>query len=261
MQAFRHHDSLIHFDFERADPAKPTLVFVNSLGTDFRIWDQVRSALTGHYSLVFHDKRGHGLSTLGTAAHKIETYAEDVAALIEHLGFTNVVMVGLSVGGLIAQALYHARPELVSKLVISNSAVRLGSHDSWSQRIAAVTAGGTASIADAIMKVWYSPAFHIAHPNQVAMSHTMLTRTDRDGYIACCEALRDCDYTPQAAHIKVPTLFVGGDLDGSTPPDLVEASSKLMPSAKFHLLARCAHIPSVEQPTEFVRVLSNFASA
>jgi 3-oxoadipate enol-lactonase len=236
----------------------PTLAFANSLGTDFRIWDDVRKALAGQFNLLFYDKRGHGLSTLGAAPHRIEDYAADLAALLDHLQLKQVVAVGLSVGGLIVQGLYHTRPDLVAKLVISNSAVKIGTQESWNARIAAVQANGIGSIADNIMKVWYSPAFHARAPEQVALSRAMLARTDLAGYVACCEALREVDYTAKAASIKVPTLFLGGVSDGSTPPALVEAASKFVPGAKFHLLQDCAHIPCVEQPLEMARLLKEF---
>ena len=259
MHAIKLNGTLIHFDIAYADQSKPVLAFVNSLGTDFRIWDGVRHALADRCTMVFHDKRGHGLSSLGNAPHRIETYAADLASLLDHLCLKRVTAVGLSVGGLIVQGLYHSRPDLVSKLVISNSAVKIGTNESWSARIAAVKAGGVESIADNIMKVWYSAAFHANHPEQVALSRSMMARTNIDGYIATCEALCEADYTAKAADITIPTLFIGGAQDGSTPPALVETSSKLIADARFHLIPNCAHIPCVEQPIEMVKLLHNFA--
>ena len=261
MQAIELNNALIHFDVEYAEKSKPVLVFANSLGTDFRIWDKLRKTLSGHFTMVFHDKRGHGLSTLGNAPHRIETYATDLAALIDHLGFKQVIAVGLSVGGLIVLGLYHARPELVSKLVISNSAVKIGTHESWNARIAKVQSDGIESIADNIMKVWFSPAFHASHPEQVALSRTMMIRQNLDGYVAACEALREVDYTARAADINVPALFIAGAQDGSTPPALVEASSKLLPDAQFRMIQNCAHIPCVERPAELAKLLSEFAAS
>ena len=259
MKSFLSGDAHIHFEATEIKPDRKTLVFVNSLGTDFRIWREAAAQLRPTFNIVLHDKRGHGLSTLGTAPHKIETHAQDIAALLDMLKVKSAIAVGLSIGGLIVQSLYHARPDLVSKLVISNSAVKIGTEQSWGQRIAAVEANGIESIADTVMKMWFSPDFHQREPEKLSIYRTMLARTHTAGYLACCEALRDADFTSQAASIGVPTLFIGGDRDGSTPTALVESSARLVPGSRFEVIAGAAHIPCVEAPDKFVQLLTDFA--
>jgi 3-oxoadipate enol-lactonase len=259
MKSFLSGDAYIHFEATDIRPDRKTLVFVNSLGTDFRIWRKVVELLSPTYNIVLHDKRGHGLSTLGTAPHKIETHAQDLAALLDMLQVRSAIAVGLSIGGLIVQSLFHLRPDLVSKLVISNSAVKIGTEQSWGQRIATVKSSGIDSVADTVMKMWFSPEFHEHAPEKLSLYRTMLARTHAVGYLACCEALRDADFTSQAAMIDVPTLFIGGENDGSTPPALVEASSRLISGSHFELITRAAHIPCVEKPQEYAQLLRNFA--
>lgn len=259
MKSFLSGDAYIHFEATEIRPDRKTLVFVNSLGTDFRIWQDVAAQLNSTFNIILHDKRGHGLSTLGTAPHKIEAYAQDVAALMDMLEVKSAIAVGLSIGGLIVQSLYHSRPDLVSKLVISNSAVKIGTEQSWGQRIAAVQNGGIEGLADTVMKMWFSPEFHQRQPEKLSIYRTMLARTHTAGYLACCEALRDADFTSQAAAIDVPTLFVGGDHDGSTPVALVESSSRLIPGSRFEVMTGAAHIPCVEQPANFSQLLADFA--
>jgi 3-oxoadipate enol-lactonase len=260
MQSFLSGDAYIHFETTEIRADRKTLVFVNSLGTDFRIWRDVVEHLSPTYNIILHDKRGHGLSTLGTAPHKIETYAQDVAALLDMHKVKSAIAVGLSVGGLIVQSLNHLRPDLVSKLVISNSAVKIGTQQSWGQRIAAVQNSGIESLADTVMKMWFSREFHQCVPEKLSLYRTMLARTNTAGYLACCEALRDADFTSQAANIDVPTLFIGGDSDGSTPPALVESSSRLVLGSHFELIAGAAHIPCVEKPRVYSHLLRGFAS-
>jgi 3-oxoadipate enol-lactonase len=260
MKSFQSGDAFIHFEATDIITNRQTLVFVNSLGTDFRIWRKVVRELGTEFNIVLHDKRGHGLSTLGTVPHKIETYAADLAALLGHLNVKRAIAVGLSVGGLIVQSLFHARPDLVSKLVISNSAVKIGNEQSWEQRISAVQSGGIESLADGIMKMWFAPEFHRNAPDQLSLYRTMLARTNPAGYIACCEALRDADFTAQAAHINVPTLFIAGEHDGSTPAALVQASAQLVPGSRFEVLEGVAHIPCVEKQLEYAKLLRTFAN-
>jgi 3-oxoadipate enol-lactonase len=259
MKSFLSGDAYIHFEATEIKADRKTLVFVNSLGTDFRIWRDVVEHLDPTYNIVLHDKRGHGLSTLGTAPHKIETHAQDLAALLDMLKVESAITVGLSIGGLIVQSLYHLRPDLVSKLVISNSAVKIGTEQSWGQRITAVQNSGIESLADTVMKMWFSPEFHRRAPEKLSLYRTMLARTYPAGYLACCEALRDADLTAQAANIDIPALFIAGDQDGSTPAALVESSARLFSGSVFEVIAGAAHIPCVENPDAYVQLLKTFA--
>jgi 3-oxoadipate enol-lactonase len=261
MKSFLSGDAYIHYEATDISADKQTLVFVNSLGTDFRIWQKVVQKLESEFNIVLHDKRGHGLSTLGTAPHKIETYATDLAALLDHIKIQRAIVVGLSVGGLIVQSLYNLRPDLISKLVVSNSAVKIGNEQSWGQRIAAVQSSGIESLADTVMKMWFAPQFHQNTPEELALYRTMLARTYPAGYIACCEALRDADLKAQAANIRVPTLFIAGEHDGSTPVALVESSARLVANSRFKIVDGAAHIPCVEKSEEYVGLLRNFATS
>jgi 3-oxoadipate enol-lactonase len=261
MKSFLSGDAYIHFEATELLDHRQTLVFVNSLGTDFRIWKSVVQQMSSDFNIILHDKRGFGLSTLGTAPHKIETYAKDLAALLDRLNAKSIIAVGLSVGGLIVQSLYHTRPDLVSKLVISNSAVKIGNEQSWGQRISAVQSDGIENLADGIMKMWFAPEFHQRAPEQLTLHRTMLARTNPAGYVACCEALRDADLTAQAANIDIPTLFIAGDNDGSTPTAVVESSARLVPGSCFEVIAGAAHIPCVEKPDDYARLLQKFAAS
>ena len=123
MQVLTRHWGAMHYRIDGANHG-PTVVFANSLGTELRLWDALLPLLPADMRVVRYDKPGHGLSDLaGTTT--VEDLADDAAALIETLG-GQVVFVGLSIGGLIAQALAARRPDLLKAVVISNSAAKLG---------------------------------------------------------------------------------------------------------------------------------------
>jgi 3-oxoadipate enol-lactonase len=246
-----------HSHRPRADGG-PTLVFVNSLGTDFRIWDAVAQDLAGDCSLVLYDKRGHGLSDIGRPPYSIADHATDLAALLDHLGLGEVVLCGLSIGGLIAQHLSATEPERVRALVLCDTAHKIGTADSWNQRIATVERDGIASIADAVLAGWFTPAFRAGAPALHAGCRNMLVRQPLAGYSGSCAAVRDADLTHLAGRIAAPTLVVVGDRDGSTPPDLVRATAKLIQGARFEIIADAGHIPCVEQPAALVASLRRF---
>ena len=259
MAILQRHDAIIHYRTNSLRKDRQTLAFVNSLGTDFRIWDEVTEMLNADFNLVVHDKRGHGLSDLGNSPHTIETYAQDLAALIDHLKISSVIAVGLSVGGLVVQALAAARPELVRALVISNSAAKIGTAEMWAARIGAVKSNGLSSIADGILERWFSKSFHVNKPNDLALYRNMLVRTSGEAYIACCEALRDADYLDRASSIKVPTLCIVGEHDGATPPALVQDTAHRIAGSHFELMAGLGHLPCIEDPRGYANLLKTFA--
>jgi 3-oxoadipate enol-lactonase len=237
---------------------RPTIVFVNSLGTDLRIWNEVEGLLAGDYGLVFYDKRGHGLSELGDAPHRIETHAADLAGLLDNLGIASAVVCGLSIGGVIAQHLYQTRPKLVEGLILCDTAAKIGTDALWNGRIEATLCDGIESFADGVMEKWFTPDFHEHRAEELAGYRTMLARQSSTGYAAACAAIRDADYRAGTASIDVPTLCVVGDQDGSTPPDLVEAFARSIPGARFEMIFGAGHIPCVEQPERLAELIRQF---
>jgi 3-oxoadipate enol-lactonase len=247
MTFVRANGGVIHFADEGPRAAQP-IVFINSLGTDFRIWDEVAQPLAQNARLIRYDKRGHGLSELRTDGARIADFAADLAALLDFLDVRAATVVGLSIGGMIAQELYRLRRDLVSSLVLCDTAHRIGTLEFWATRIGAVEAGGLEAITDGVMQRWFSQNFRDNRRDELAGWRAMMTRTPQAGYLAACGALRDADLTEAAKLIRAPTLCVVGDEDGSTPPELVRELSRLVPGAKFEIIAGAGHIPCVEKP-------------
>ncbi len=236
----------------------PVLVFANSLGTDFRIWHEVVARLGGAFRFVLYDKRGHGLSEATPAPYALTDHVSDLAALLDHLGVTKATIVGLSVGGMIAQGLASLRPDLVASLVLCDTAHKIGTAEMWNARIDAVRKGGIGSIADAVMQRWFTPAYRSpANPDYVGYV-AMLTRTPTEGYVGTCAALRDADLTESTRALTVPTLCLVGDQDGSTPPDLVRSTAELIKGAEFRIIADAGHLPNIEQPAAVADLIATF---
>jgi 3-oxoadipate enol-lactonase len=239
--------------------SRPAMVFVNSLGTDFRIWDEVVALLSRDFAMLLYDFRGHGLSEQGAAPYRMEDHAADLAALMDALGIREAVVCGVSIGGVIAQALYARAPQRVRALVLSDTAHKIGDAAFWNARIAAIRAGGIESIADTIMERWFSREFRRSSPAFSAY-RTMLCRQDVEGYIASCTALREADFTAAAGRIKIPAICVVGDQDGSTPAALVQIFATLIPGARCEIIAGAGHLPCIEQPAAFAALVRTFVA-
>jgi 3-oxoadipate enol-lactonase len=250
----------LHYRLDGDPASRPLLAFVNSLGTDLRIWDDVAADLQPHFALLMHDARGHGLSSVGETPYAIETLAADLAALVEHVGARLVVVCGLSVGGQVALALSRLRPDLVAALVLCDTAPKIGDAASWNARIAAIEAGGMEAIADTIVTRWFAPGFPRKRPAEYGGYRAMLTRQSPDGYIATCVALGKSDLTATARAVVVPTLCLVGAHDASTPPPLVEAMAALIPGAEYRLIPDAGHLPPIERSGALAEIIRTFAS-
>ena len=226
----------------------PALVFINSLGTDFRIWTEVVRILAPDFRIVLYDKRGHGLSESGPDQSDMADYARDLAALLDSLAVERATIVGLSIGGLIAQEFYRRRPERVAALVLCDTAAKVGTDVSWDQRIAEVERGGIEAIADSVLERWFTADFRARRSAELGGVRAMLTRTPKQGYLAACGALKRADLRPYAARIEAPTLCLVGDEDGSTPVSLVKETAALIPASRFEIIEGAAHLPNIEKP-------------
>ncbi|MDR3475027.1 MAG: 3-oxoadipate enol-lactonase [Devosia sp.] len=260
MQFARVNGVTLHYQMIGSPSSKPLLVFVNSLGTDFRIWRDVIVRLIGSFSILCYDKRGHGLSDIGLTPYTIEDHAADLIALLELIGVEGATICGLSVGGMIAQAVYAARPQLVRALILCDTAHKVGTAESWDARIRAVEAGGIEAVADGILTVWFTENFRRPGNPDFAGYRNMLIRQPVAGYVATCAALRNADFTETAKRIAVPTVCVVGDKDGSTPPALVAEFARMIPASNFELIRNAGHIPCVEQPEILAEIISAFTA-
>ena len=229
---------------EDGDPNGVPVVFANSLGTDLRLWEAVLPLLPAGLRFIRFDLRGHGLSDCPPGPYAMDDLISDVEALLDGLGLRSVIFVGLSVGGIIGQGLAARRPDLIRALVLSNSAAKMGTPETWAARIAAIEAGGMASIADAVMERWFAPAFR-ASP-ELSLWRAMLSRVPQMGYLGTCAAIAAADLTQSTAALRLPTLGIAGAEDGASPPDLVAATLALIPGATCHTIPNAGHLPCVE---------------
>ena len=149
---------VIHYSYFNNN-SDQTFLFINSLGTDFRIWEEVANDLKEFGNILLYDKRGHGLSDLAKAKNGLKDYAEDARWLLENLSIQNCIVIGISLGGMIAPILTYHHPELIKKLILCGTANKIGNAETWNERIAQVRSNGLKAITEPLMKRWFSPSF------------------------------------------------------------------------------------------------------
>jgi 3-oxoadipate enol-lactonase len=249
----------IHYHWINSNKDK-TFVLINSLGTDLRIWDDVAQALQPHGNILRFDKRGHGLSDVVVDTRGLDDYAIDALTLLEKLSIRKCILVGLSIGGMIAQVMCYKTTGLVEKLILCDTRFKIGTRQFWDDRIEAVNKSGLSSISSSVMQRWFSEDFRNSEPYRVAGYRNMLERTPLIGYLRACEAIRDADLTDVAKQLKVPTLCVVGAEDKSTTPEEVKSLSDLISGARYEVIDRSAHIPCVDNPAVLNKLILDFTS-
>ena len=235
----------------------PVLMMSNSLGTTLEMWQPQLAALEGRFHLLRYDMRGHGKSDVTEAACSIGTLGQDVLSLLDELQIGKVHFCGLSIGGVIGQWLGANAPERLKSLVLCNTAARIGTLESWNQRIAAVEQGGVASIADAVIQRWFTPAFRLASSGAVAPLQAMLLATNPRGYVLLCAALRDMDQRKLVERIRLPTCVIAGDHDPATTIEDAKFLQERIPGARLVSLP-VAHISNVEAADRFNAAVIEF---
>ena len=196
----------------------PALVFAHALGTDLTIWDGVLGHLQGRFRTLTYDHRGHGGSDIPAPPYTMGALITDLERLMDHFALKDAVVIGVSLGGLVAQGLAIKRLDLVRGLVLSNTAARIGTPELWQRRIAEVRNSGLETYAEGAMRRILGPKYQ-SHP-KLPYLHGLLTNTQSDGWTGCAAAIAGCDFYTTTATLRLPTLVIAGANDGTTPRTL-----------------------------------------
>ncbi|HEX8427003.1 3-oxoadipate enol-lactonase [Hymenobacter sp.] len=235
----------------------PVVVLSNSLGTDHTLWNAQAPALAEHFRVLRYDTRGHGQSAVPAGPYTIEQLGHDVLALLDALELKQVHFCGISLGGLTGQWLGIHAPERLHKLVLSNTAAKIGTADMWNARIAQVAAEGLSKLAEATAGRWFTPKFQQTQPETVQNILDVFRATPPAGYTACCAAVRDADFWQDIRRISVPSYVLTGTADTVTTVGDGEYLEKHIPHA--HMLPLpAAHLSNVEAAASFTGALLRF---
>lgn len=234
----------------------PALVLIHALGLDLTLWDRLIPLLPPGLRILRFDLRGHGASDTPPAPYAMGQMVRDAERLIDHFALKETVVLGLSVGGLIAQGLAVKRLDLVRGLILSNTAARIGIESQWQARSAAVRAGGMEGIAEATLDRWFGR--HWRERADADGWRARLLTARPEGWCGTAAAIAGTDFYTTTATLRLPTLALAGDRDGSTPPDLVRETADLIPGADFRLIRGAGHLPFVEQPQDYATAVTAF---
>ena len=197
-----------------------------------------------------YDGRGQGQSVVTPGPYTVEQLADDVLALLNELNIAKVHFCGLSIGGMVGMSLAMRVPERLAKLVLCNTAPKIGTPEIWNARMTAVQSGGMAAVVEGVLERWFTPDFRKASPAPVQKTREMLLRSPVEGYIACCSAVRDMDARETIASIRIPTLIISGAHDPVTTPDDGRFMAEKIAGSVYKELP-AAHLSNIEAAEAF----------
>jgi 3-oxoadipate enol-lactonase len=221
------------------------------------MWQPQLAGFSSMRRVVAIDLPGHGGSGARPGEYTLDELGSDVLAIASEAGLARFDVCGISLGGLIALWLAINAPDRVLTLVVSNTAARIGSHQSWSERVHAVTEGGMAGVRAQVIPRFLSEGFPERHPETFALVEEMFLSVDPVGYTGCCAVLRDADLSDEVGAITCPTLIIAGDLDVATPPAQAEGLHRSIAGSRLEIIPGAAHLASLDQPDAFTGLVTD----
>jgi 3-oxoadipate enol-lactonase len=242
----------VRLAYDVSGPAgAPALLLINSIGaTRDVLWRRQVPELAARFRVITYDTRGHGESDVAPSDYSLRDLGQDAVAVLDAVGVDTAHICGISMGGITALWLGVYAATRVRSLVVANSAARIGSIQSWSDRVALVKSEGMAGVAKQAMPKWFTPAFQEREPATVDAFRRMVESIAVPGYLGCCAALRNGDLRASIASIGAPTLAIAGSEDPLTPPDALAYIHAQVRGSRLVTLP-CSHISNAELPAEF----------
>jgi 3-oxoadipate enol-lactonase len=230
------------------------IVFLHGVGSDKSVWAPQLEHFSKARRAVAFDYLGYGESGSAAEGTTRDDYAAAIFAGMDSLGIDKAHICGLSLGGVIAIAMYAAAPERCGSLILADTfAVHPDGPGIYERSIAAST--NLRALAEARVDFILAPG--ALDDVRTEVIETM-AKIDPAAYRIGAEAVWLADQRDRAAVIDVPTLVIVGEADRPTPPELSRDLASLIPGAKLETIPGAGHISNLERPAEFDRLVEEF---
>ncbi len=243
----------------------PVVCMTHSLASDGGMWaEQVPDLLAGGFRVLRLDMRGHGGSDPVSGPYTMEQLARDVVLVLDALGFAKVHYIGLSIGGMIGQALAleHGSRLLSAMWCDTMPQTPPGSTQAWEDREKIVReANALLPLADATVERWLTDTVKTSRPNRYRQIRDTIVGITPAGYLGCTAAIRNYDFVPRLPSVKLPVLVVCGADDAGTPPEANRRIASLVANGRYEQIASARHFPNVEHPETFNHIMMSWLKA
>ena len=237
------------------------VVFLHAFPLNRTMWDPQVTALVGECRCIPIDFRGFGDST-ASPPYSVDQYADDVAAVLDTLQIERAVIVGLSLGGYVAFAMWRRHRGRVRALVLADTRATADTPETVTRRREltelAETQGSTA-VANVQIAGLFGKTTRDKRPDIYDSVHRMIAQAPVEGVVGALEAMiARPDSTATLSTIDVPTLVVVGSEDVATPPKDARALHAAIPGSRIEILQQAGHLSNLERPAAFNTVVTEF---
>lgn len=245
----------IVYTLNEAGPAAPRIALVHSLAMDRSFWQPVTDRLAGRASVLTFDCRGHGGSGKPAGPYTVELFADDLADLMDQVGWRSALVAGASMGGCVSLAFAARHPQRTDGLGLIDTTACYDAMPAWVDRSEKAKTQGLGSLIDFQVTRWFGDAFRAAHPDVVQHSVDVFRRNDVAAYAQTCLMLGACDLRTALAGIKTPTAVVVGEEDYATPVKMAEELHRGIAGSTLTVLPGARHLTPLERPGEIAELL------
>ncbi|MEZ5832145.1 MAG: alpha/beta fold hydrolase [Dongiaceae bacterium] len=239
----------------------PVLVLSHTLATSRAMWRRQVPHFARRYRVVSLDMRGHGESAAPDYPYSLEMLADDVIGVLDHLGIARpAIFLGISIGGMVGQALALRHAKRFRAIILSNTVSRTPPEGRamWNQRIETVRREGLKSQVQPTLERWLSAEFRARDPETTKWVADMVRATPAAGFIGCARAIQQLDYTDQLARVALPTLIIAGEKDPGSPVAAAQAIHEKIKGSQLDVMPGCLHQTPIEAPDRFNQIVDRF---
>jgi 3-oxoadipate enol-lactonase len=238
----------------------PWLTMSHSLACNVSMWDEQVELLAKKFKVLRYDTRGHGGSSAPPGPYTLDQLADDAKALFDALGIKRTHWVGLSMGGMIAQAFALKHPGFFQSMVLADTSSRRppNAAEMWGARVKIAKEQGMDALLESTLSRWFTEPYRKTHKDVMERIARDIRSTPAAGYAGACEAIARVDYLDRLKEIDCPTLVIVGAEDHGTPPEMARQIQQNLRGSELVMIPSAAHLSNIEQTEAFNRALSAF---
>ena len=252
--------SIFYHDEGQGEP----LLLIHGFPLSSELYQPQRAALSRRFRVITPDLRGMGRSDPLPGTHAIELYADDLVALLDHLGIGQAIVGGMSMGGYVLFALLRRYPDRVRGLILIDTKAAADTEEGRAGRFKMAEqarSDGATAIADAMLPKMLTEQTRNEQPELAEFVRNMMAATPVDGIVGALEALAGRpDSTPLLASIQVPTLIIVGSDDPITPPTVAQEMQQSIAGSQLVIIDGAAHAANLERPAAVNQAIEEWAA-
>ena len=239
------------------------VVLLHAVGLDLTWWDHQFGVLARDHDVVAFDMPGHGLSGRLDAPPSLDLLAAVAAGVVMHVDAGPAHVVGISMGGMVAQTLALARPDLVRSLSLVATLCTFPApvREALRERARVAREEGMAAIVPLSQQRWFPQAFRDRRPDVLDRAAKCLLLQDPAFHAAMWEMIATLDLEARLPTLSVPAMVVAGTEDPNAPVAAAQQIADLIPGAAMHQVPGAGHFPPLEAPDTFNALLQSFLAA